>query len=258
MAAHAEGEELEQRRPLAAARARGGAAHRLHHRDHVVAVHHRARDAVADAAVGQVGTGVLLGDGGGEAVLVVLDHEQHGQLPHRGQVHGLVEVAFARAAVAAEHGRQAPLAAELRGQGQPVGHGEHGPEVADHADDAPVGQAEVEGPVTALGEPAVLAEELPEQAAQVHAARGEHAEVAVEGKDPVVRLQGEGHPHRDGLLSHPREPFRQAALPQEQQRLLLDEARQEQRAVQPPHAVAVQPDGGWRGGRAPRVAHAGI
>ena len=62
----------------------------------------------------------------------------------------LVEVAFAGGAVAGEGGRHAPLAAELRGQGQAVGHRQHRAEVADHPDDALLERAEVERAVAAL------------------------------------------------------------------------------------------------------------
>jgi len=131
--------------------------------------------------------------------------------------------------------------------------------VADHPDDALLEQAEVEGAVAALGEAAVLAEELAEEAAQVDTARGEHAEVAVHGQDPVVRFQGEGHPDRDGFLSHAREPLGEPSLAQEEERLLLDQAREEQGAVEPVHPLAVEADGGRRRrGRALDIAHPGI
>jgi hypothetical protein len=81
----------------------------------------------------------------------------------------------------------------------------------------------------------------------------------VHGQDPVVRFQGEGHPDRDGLLSHAREPLGEPALAQEEQRLLLDQAREEQRAIQLAHPVGVEADGRRRrGGVAPDIAHPGI
>ena len=142
---------------------------------------------------------------------------------------------------------------------RPSATGSVAPEVADHPDDALLEQSEVERAVAPLGEAAVLAEELAEQPAQVDPARGEHAEVAVHGQDPVVRLQGEGHADRDGLLSHAREPLGEPALAQEEQRLLLDQAREEQRSIQLAHPVGVEADGRRRRRSvAPDIAHPGI
>ena len=57
-------------------------------------------------------------------------------------------------------------------------------------------------------------------------------DVAVQGQDPVVGPQGGGHADGDGLLADPGEPFRQAALADEPQHLLLDQPGQEQRRGQ--------------------------
>ena len=78
------------------------------------------------------------------------------------------------------------LAAQLRRQRQAVGHRQHRAEVADHADDVVLEHAEVEGAVAAAGEAALLEQQLAEQPLEVDAARGEHAEVAVQRQDRVV------------------------------------------------------------------------
>ena len=82
--------------------------------------------------------------------------------------------------------------------------------------------------------------------AEVDPAGGEHAQVAVHGQDPVVGVERGGDADRDRLLAHAREPLRQLALAQQQQRLLLDQARQQERAVQLAQALRGEPgrDGG--------------
>jgi hypothetical protein len=101
-----------------------------------------------------------------------------------------VEVALAGGPVAGEGGGHPPLALELRGQGEAAGHRQHGAEVADHPDDALLERAEVEGAVAPLGEAALAAEELAEEARQVEVPPGEDPEVAVHGQDVVPRLEG--------------------------------------------------------------------
>jgi hypothetical protein len=232
VAAHTEGLELEQARALAPARPLGRPLHHPVHREHVVAVGDHAGHAVTGGAVGELLARVLLVARGGKAVLVVLDHEEHRQLPDRGQVQGLVEVALARGPVAGEGRDHAVLAPKLRGQGEPVGHRKHRAQVADHAHDVRVEQAEVERAIAALGEPAVLAEELAEQAGKIDPSRGEDPEVPVHGEDGVVRAEGSGHADRDRLLADPGEPLRQPALPEQDQHLLLDHAREEEGSVE--------------------------
>ena len=237
MAAHAEGLELQERRPVAPPRPLGRAAHRPVDRQQVVPVHDDARHPVAQAAVGEVAAGVLLVRRGGEPPLVVLDHEQHRQLPHRGQVERLVEVALARGPVAGERRRHPPLALELGRERQAAGHRQHRAEVADHPDDALVERAEVEGAVAALREAALAAEQLPEEPRQVEVAPGEDAEVAVHREDGVVRLEGGDDPGGDRLLPDAREPLGEPALAEEDQHLLLDHPGEEQGAVEAPELL---------------------
>ena len=52
------------------------------------------------------------------------------------------------------------------------------------------------------------------------------------GQDRVVRLERRGHADRDRLLADAREPLREPALPQQEQHLLLDHPREEERAVE--------------------------
>ena len=115
---------------------------------------------------------------------------------------------------------------------RPSATGIMAPEVADHAHHALLEEAEVEGAVAALGEAAVLAEELAEETGEVELPGGEDAQVPVHGQDPVVGLERRGHAHRDGLLADAGEPLREPALAEEEQHLLLDHPGQEQGAVQ--------------------------
>ncbi len=172
-----------------------------------------------------------------KAVLVVLDQEEDRELPDRGQVEGLVEVALAGGPVAGEGRRHPAVAPKLRGQGHPAGHRQHGPEVADHPHDALLEVTEVEGPVAPLGEAALPAQELAEEAGKVEIPSGEDPEVAVHREDEVAGPQGGDDPGGDGLLADPGEPLGQAPLPQEQEHLLLDHPREEDRAIQVPQSL---------------------
>jgi hypothetical protein len=128
--------------------------------------------------------------------------------------------------------------------------------VADHAHDALVEEPEMERAVAALREAAVLAEELTEEPAQLHAAGREDPEVAVHGQDPVAGVEGGGDAHRDGLLAHAREPLRQLSLAEQQERLVLDETGQQDGPVELLQAFwreAGRVRAGRRGGH---VAHA--
>jgi hypothetical protein len=232
MAAHTEGLELEERRTETLARPGRCVRHRVMHGQQVVAVHDLAGNAVADGLVGDVLARVLLGGRRREAVLVVLDDEENGELPHRGQVHRFVEVAFTGRSVARKRRGDAVFLAKLGGESQSVGHGQHRPQVADHADDPVIGCSEVKRSIAPLGEAAVLAEELPEQLGGLEAARREDAEVPVHRQDVVVVAQCRRHADGDRFLADPRKPLRQPSLPQEVQHLLFDHPREEDLPVQ--------------------------
>ena len=100
-----------------------------------------------------------------------------------------MDVALARGTVADQHCGHAVLAPQPGGEGQPVGHGRHRPQVADHADHVVVEGPEVERAVAPAGVAAGPAEELAEQHREVEAAAGEHGEVAMHRQQPVVGLR---------------------------------------------------------------------
>src|SRR4029453_12009148 len=178
-----------------------------------------------------------------QAPVVFLDNEDHGQLPDRSQVHGLVDVTLAGGAVADQRDRDPLLAAQLGRQREARRDREHGADVADHAHHPVVEVAEVEGGVAAPGEAAAAAEELAATTGQVELAPAEHPEVAVTGQDPVVVLQRGDDADRDGLLPDAREPLGQVASAQQRQHLVLDQAGEEQAPVEADQILVV----GYRG-----------
>ena len=111
--------------------------------EQIVAVADHAGNAVAGAARGQVLARELLADRRRQAVLVVLDDEDHRQLPDRREVDRFVKIAFAGAAVADKGRRDARLPPQLRGEREAVGDRQHRRQVADHADDVVVEDAEM-------------------------------------------------------------------------------------------------------------------
>jgi hypothetical protein len=201
VSAHAERLELDERRPFSASRPRGGVAHRANDGQQVVPVADDARDAVADAAIGQMRAGVLLGDGRRQPVLVVLDDEDDGELPHGREVQRLVKIALAGRAVAGERDGDARFTAQLKRQRQPVGHRQHRAEMADHAHEAMLERSEVKRPVASSGEAARLAEHLAQQLREIESAPGEHAQVAMHRQDDVARLERGDDADGDGLLA---------------------------------------------------------
>jgi hypothetical protein len=57
---------------------------------------------------------------------------------------------------------------------------------------------------------------------QGHLPSGKNAQIAMKGHDPFVRLQSEGSPHCDRLLSNTTKPFRDLALPKQDQHFVFD------------------------------------
>src|SRR5256714_1779086 len=148
-----------------------------------VAADARPAHAVTGRPVGRAAAGVLPRRRRREPPAVVLPHEDHRQPPHGRQVEGLVEVALAGAAVAGEDGGDPGLATQPAGQGQAVGHRQHGAEVADHPDDAVLEGAEVEAAVAPGGEAALAAQQLAQEPVEVDAPGREDSQVAGQRQD---------------------------------------------------------------------------
>ena len=232
VAPHAEGLHLQQRGALAGPGPFGRPPHRVDHGQHVVAVHDLPRHAVADGRVGHILDGNRLVRRCRKPVAVVFHHEDHGQLPDGRQVQRFVKVALARAAFARKRQRDKVLTLEPGGQAQPAGHGQHGGHVRDHADDATLGQAEVEGAIAPLREAAGPSHELAEERPQRHTPRGPHPQIAVHGHDVVALLQRPGASYRDRFLSVAAEPFGKAPLTNQPQHTFFDHPWQQQRPVE--------------------------
>ena len=232
MAAHPERLHLQQRRPLPRAPALSRPPHRVDHGEHVVAVHDLAVHPVACRRVGDVLDRHRLPGRRREAVAVVLDHEQNGQLPDGREVERLVEIPLARGPLADERARDEVLSLELRGEAEARRDGKHSGEVRDHPHDAVLHRAEVEGAVTAVREAALLPHELAEQPVERDAPRRPDPEVAVHREDDVVRVERPRTAHGDGLLPIAGEPLREAVLADQPEHLPLDGAGKLERAVE--------------------------
>ncbi len=112
--------------------------------------------------------------------------------------------------------------------------------MADHPDDVVRRDADVKGAVASAGEAAVASEQLPHQREQVHPAPGEHAQVPVHRQDRIFRLERRRDADGDGLLADAGEPLRQAALAEQDEHLLFEEAREDERAVKRERAWPVE------------------
>jgi hypothetical protein len=160
-------------------------------------------DAVAGGAAPELGAGgELLGGGRRIGVAVVLDHEQHRQREQRGEIHRLVHVAGARAAVAEEGEADGGTALAALGIGGAGDGGEHGAEVADHRQRATGGVAVVDVALAGLGGAAGVGEILVEVLGQSGRSRSGGRRVAVGEGRHVDRLVGEQRERHDqGLVA---------------------------------------------------------
>jgi hypothetical protein len=82
---------------------RSNALHSSIHLNHVVAIHLHAFHPITDAFIDELLAAELLIARSAEAVAVVLDNEDHGQVPHGCHVETLVKIAFAGTTVTREH-----------------------------------------------------------------------------------------------------------------------------------------------------------
>ena len=91
---------FDQGRALAPAGAIHGVPGRLVAGEHVVAVHHHPREAIAGRAVGNVLDGHLAGLRHRDRVAIVLADEEHRQLVDAREIHGFVAIPLAGATLA--------------------------------------------------------------------------------------------------------------------------------------------------------------
>ena len=192
----------------------GQALHGGVHFEHIIAVDLHGLHAVSRAFIHEGFEAELLITGRAQAVTVVFNHENNRQLPYGGHVQGLVEVAFAGPAVAGVGERHFGLFLQQIGQGNATGHGQLRSEVRNHTHNVVLVGTKVEAAVPALSKAQALTLPLRKQAPQRHLAPREHAQVAVQRQNVLIRFQCQRATHRNGLLSDARKPLTHLALAQ--------------------------------------------
>ena len=172
--------------------------------EHVHAVALQARDAEALAAAVQVGHGRVALERGAHAELVVGDHEDHRQLPQRGEVERLAEGALVGRAVA-EHA-QGDLVGALvvAGERHPGGQRQVAADDAVAAHEAVLEVEHVHRPAAPVRDAVLAAEQLGHHAVGVRAAR-ERVAVGAVGGDQVVLVAQRPHGADDRRLLADRE-----------------------------------------------------
>src|SRR6266851_1553145 len=191
---------LEERGPLAAARALHQSLHGGVHRLHVLAVDALGVDAHR-AGPQQDLARDRLGGGGVLEVKVVLADVDDGQLPERGHVHGLVEQALPQRAVAEEAHRDLAALAHLGGERGAGGDARGAAHDGVGAEIAGLGIGDVHRPALAAAVARLLAEQLGEHPAHRGALGQAMAVAAVGARDEVVALERLADADRDRLLA---------------------------------------------------------
>ena len=125
-------------------------------------------------------------DGGAHRVAVVLADEDHGQLPERGEVHGLVELALGHGAVAEVALHDLVTALVLHRERGAGGDGQVGGDDPVPAEEIDALVEEVHRAALALAEAVAAAEELGHDPAGIRALREAVAMLAVGGDGVVV------------------------------------------------------------------------
>ena len=173
----------------------------LAHRQHVHAVDRLAGDAVGLAAAVQLGARRGALHRGAHAVLVVLDHVDHRQLPQGRHVEGLVDLALVDRAVAeVGHADAAVLAVLVRERD--AGAERHaGADDAVAAIEVLVAGEHVHRAALALGVAGDAAGELGHHAARVHAGDQHVAVVAIGGDHRIAVAERVLHADRDRFLA---------------------------------------------------------
>src|SRR5580704_18037662 len=242
VATEAIGAGLHQGGRLVAAGALHRPTHRVAHRQDVHAVHRLAVDPVGLGEAPDLGLGERAVDRGAHRVAVVLANEDHRQLPERGQVQGLVELAFGHRAVTevAQHDLVAPLVLDREagagGERQVRAHDA----VAAQEVDALV--EEVHRAALALTQPAHAAEQLGHDPARIRPLGQAVAVLAIGRNRVVVGPQGRGRADRHRLLSDVEvEEAADLAEGVHLGRLLLEAPDQRHLRQQPPRQLRVEP-----------------
>ncbi len=130
---------------------------------------------------------------GGDAVVVVFEHEDHRQLPDGGHVHAFVPVAGVAAGIAGEGHRHAVLAAHLEGQRRAHGQRDPGADDGQRAQAAGLEGGDVHRAAAALAVAGLLAQDLGHHPRGVGALGDVVAVAAVRAGDQVIGAQRHAH-----------------------------------------------------------------
>src|SRR5690606_8152247 len=232
MAAHSEGHAFNKHGCGALTGTGSKRADGLVYFQYVVAVDRYAFDAIARCFGGERGAPELLLIRRGEAVSVVFNDEDHGQVPHCGKIYGFVKVTLARTAIAVEDNGYLVFLLEFVSQRHACGHAVLWAEVRDHSDDVMIVRTKMEGAIPSLGKSAVGSLPLCKEAVEWNIADGEHTQITVHGKDILVRFECGRYAYRDGFLPYAAKPFANSILAQQDQHFLFDHPGAKQLLVQ--------------------------
>ena len=185
MAAEPVGERLDERRLAVLARPADVLRDDLADGEDVHPVHSDARHAQSLRLAREVGHGGVALDRRPHSVEVVLDQEDDRQLPQRGEVHRLAEVAAVRRAVPEHADGDRILALVLGGESQARRDREVAADDAIAAHEAALGVEDVHRPAAAARAAVLAAEELGHHVLRVGAA-GDRVTVGAVSADQVV------------------------------------------------------------------------
>ena len=238
MAAVAVGLQLQHDGPLAGAAVGHRLVARRLDRQHVHAVHLHAGDAEALAAAKELGLRRGPLDRGAHGVLVVFDDVDHRQLPQRGHVEGLVDLALVGGAVAEIGQRDVAALAVFEREADAGAERNLGGDDAVAAVEVPLRREHVHRAALAPRVAPRAPGELGHDAARVHAADQHVGVIAVAGDDRVVRRDGRLHaPHHrlltDVEMAEAAEKTHAVELPH----LLLEAPQQQHLAVEAEHLL---------------------
>ena len=139
--------------------------------------------------------------GGAHPELVVDDHEDHRELPERGEVHGLAEGALVRGAVAHHREDHVVGALVVRGEGDAGRERKRAAHDSVAAEEALVPVEQVHGAPAAAGAAVDAAEQLGHDGVRMRAARERLAMLAVGGHEVVRVAERLGGADDGGLLA---------------------------------------------------------
>ena len=185
---------LQQVWPLALPRTLQGHLQAVVDGDDVVAIHLLTGKAGADGFLRQARGPALDAPRGGDGPLVVVDHEQHRQLPGARDIQSLEKIALAGGAIATGSDRHAVLAAHLERGGHTAGMqglGGNG-----YAQRKVLG-----GGRTGVGTATLVTTPVEKDLAHAHPAQQLHGGIAVIGHQHIAGLHQAANGHADGFLA---------------------------------------------------------